>query len=141
MNELITIQRCIGKIISAVALAKCAIDQSCTKKYYRNSELEGLRIDFTDNTAIVLGDEGSSCCETRYMTTDDDLSYYVGATLLKVEIASAPSTPPNEYGGEHEIQFLRIITSKGVIVCETHNEHNGYYGGFNLEVYWVQGKA
>ena len=140
MNETITIQRCIGKVISAVALATCQIEQACKERSYRNSQLEGLRIDFTDNTAIILGDEGENCCESRYMTNDDDLSYYVGATLLKVEILGGTSTT-DQYGEEHEIDFLHITTSKGVIVCETHNEHNGYYGGFNLEVYWVQGKA
>jgi hypothetical protein len=32
----------------------------------------------------------------------------------------------------HEVQFLRVSTDAGTIVCETHNEHNGYYGGFNV---------
>ena len=62
------------------------------------------------------------------MRTDDDLGYYIGSTLTGAEISDAPSVP-NEYGEEHEIQFLRISTSRGVFTVSNHNEHNGYYGG------------
>ena len=41
--------------------------------------------------------------------------------------------PAAEYGDDHEVAFLGIYTTKGVIVCQTHNEHNGYYGGFSLD--------
>ena len=64
------------------------------------------------------------------MVCDDDLSGFVGATLVDVEIADAP----NEEGESacddvHEVQFLRVITSAGTIVVAT---HNGYYGGFAI---------
>ena len=34
----------------------------------------------------------------------------------------------------HEVQFLEIKTSKGIFTMSTHNEHNGYYGGFAIVV-------
>ena len=34
----------------------------------------------------------------------------------------------------HEVQFLKIRTSNGDITFETHNIHNGYYGGFYIEL-------
>ena len=37
------------------------------------------------------------------------------------------------WGGVHEVQFLNIETSLGIITFETHNEHNGYYGGFYIK--------
>jgi hypothetical protein len=80
---------------------------------------------------LVLTDEGQSCCENRYITTDDDLPYFVGSRLMDVELGEHRSTD-SEYGNEHEIQFLNVKTSKGVITFETHNEHNGYYGGFAI---------
>lgn len=83
----------------------------------------------------VLGlfDDGQSCCERRYMRTDDDLPYFVGARFLGAEVATAAEVPRDEDSyGEHEIQFLRILTSRGVITIANHNEHNGYYGGFSL---------
>jgi hypothetical protein len=89
-----------------------------------------LRIDFADGTGLLLTDEGQSCCEHRYMRTDDDLNYYEGATLLDLEIADAPSVEA-EYE-THDVQFLNVKTSKGVFVMSNHNEHNGYYGGFYI---------
>lgn len=88
-----------------------------------------LWLDFTDRTGLHLLDEGQSCCEHRYMSTDDDLAYYAGSTLLEIELADAPSL---DGGEEHDVQFLHVKTSKGVFTMQTHNEHNGYYGGFAI---------
>lgn len=92
----------------------------------------GLRFDFTDDSALRVADDGRSCCESRYMQTDDDLSKFIGATLNEIEVADGPRIE-NEYG-VHEQQFLNIHTSKGVFTCVTHNEHNGYYGGFYIAI-------
>ena len=81
---------------------------------------------------ISLQDEGQSCCESRYMNTDDDLAYYIGATLTNIELADAPYEE-DEYGSVHEVKFLRVITDRGVITVANHNEHNGYYGGFAIQ--------
>ena len=83
---------------------------------------------FDDGTGLVFWDNGQSCCESRYMTCDDDLASYAGATFIEAELAEAPSVDLE--WGEHEVQFLNIKTSLGVATLETHNEHNGYYGGF-----------
>lgn len=91
-----------------------------------------LHFTFVDGSRIRIYDGGQSCCESRYMVTDDDLSYYVGATLLDGEIAQSPDV---EDGGEcHEVQFLHIKTSKGTFTMSNHNEHNGYYVGFSIIV-------
>ena len=99
-----------------------------------------------NGTRVEISDKAQFCCEKRYPSTDDDLSYFVGAMLLRVDVKGA------EYGvgggaghgvdhydgdddtGEHEIAFLDIVTSKGTLTLSTHNEHNGYYGGFDLHV-------
>ncbi len=82
---------------------------------------------FTDETRLRLRDDGQSCCEVRYMRTDDPLSDFVGGTLMDAEVRSAPNEP--DAWGEHEVQFLVVTTSKGVFTIANHNEHNGYYGG------------
>lgn len=97
-----------------------------------------LELHFTDKTVLCFDDDGQSCCETRYMRTDDDLTSFVGATFEKAELAEAPNVE-DEYG-EHEVQFLRVYTSKGVLVCASHNEHNGYYGGFAIRLRIVDKK-
>ena len=106
--------------------------KSCVGKTISSASLEAgsLRLIFTDETILELYDDGQSCCESRYMTCDDDLASYVGATLVDAEVAEAPNREC-EYG-DHEVAFLRVTTSAGVLTCETHNEHNGYYGGFAL---------
>ena len=90
-----------------------------------------LLFTFADGSRLALSDEGQSCCESRYMTTDDDLATFAGATLLGAEVADGPEIAENASGESfHETQFLRVKTSKGTIVCVTHNEHSGYYSGF-----------
>jgi hypothetical protein len=109
--------------------------ESSLNKTIEKVELDGddLVIFFTDNTTLVIWDGGQSCCESRYMTTDDDLSDFSGATLLDMELKSVDSMDDN--WGVHEIQFLDVKTSEGVFTMANHNEHNGYYGGF-----WIQAK-
>ena len=92
-----------------------------------------LVISFTDDTTLSIRDDGQTCCESRYMVTDDDLPYYAGATLLSVEISDAPNQE-DEYG-DHEVQFLRVNTNKGTFVLSNHNEHNGHYSGFAMIAY------
>jgi hypothetical protein len=93
---------------------------------------EELTIRFTDSTGIVISDQGQSCCESRYMRTDDDLPYYFGATLLDVELREAPDVQDEH--DAHEVQFLVLVTDRGNITFSNHNEHNGYYGGFSIAV-------
>ena len=81
---------------------------------------------------IKMFDAGQSCCESRYMTCDDTLSEYEGANLLDIKIESADSTS-DEIGDEHEIEFLKLVTDRGIITISNHNVHNGYYGGFSID--------
>ena len=113
-----TLNAAYGKTIKAIALESLDPDE--------------LRVWFTDGTAIMVLDDGQSCCEERYMTTDDDLAAFVGATLTEMEIADGPEIE-EEYE-VHEVQFLVVTTSLGSFTMETHNKHNGYYGGFYLVV-------
>lgn len=90
---------------------------------------KALRFDFADGAKLTLSDEGQSCCEHRYMRTDDDLKAFVGATFLGAEVKEAPPIV-NDFGDAHEVAFLDITTDRGVFQIANHNEHNGYYGGF-----------
>jgi hypothetical protein len=81
---------------------------------------------------IEIWDNGQSCCEHRYMTTDDDVNSLVGHELVRIESKQAPDVQ-DEYG-EHEQVFVEVGTDKGFITIVNHNEHNGYYGGFGLTI-------
>jgi hypothetical protein len=95
---------------------------------------EALRLVFKGKKApkIEIFDGGQDCCEHRYMTCDDKVKSLKGGILQKVEVVDTVIT--KKYGDPHEQCFVKIETDKGFITICTHNEHNGYYGGFSLRV-------
>lgn len=112
------VKHAIGKRITSAVLDKRA---------------DVLRLGLEDGTTLSLWDGGQSCCEQRYMHTDDDLESFVGSRILSVQTLEAPDVedPDDKYHDTfHEITFLNVITDGGTLVCSTHNIHNGYYGGF-----------
>lgn len=98
----------------------------------------GLFIHFSDGTAIVFYDDARSCCELRYLHTDDDLTSFAGATFTGIELRDGGNEGDDETDGVHEWMFVYVNTSKGVATLETHNQHNGYYGGIFLNVKQVE---
>jgi hypothetical protein len=125
----------LNKVITALTLDNNSYDCNDDNEYHNNG---GLHFTFEDGYKMRLYDAGQSCCEKRYMHTDDDLSYYVGATLTGAEIVKGPADPDRNDDDDdlpddrHEIQFLKVDTNRGRFTVETHNEHNGYYGGFSV---------
>jgi len=112
-------QKMKGKTITTLSLNKEA-----------NNGDGAVEIRFSDGVRVVLLDDGRSCCESRYITTDDNPADFVGAELLDLE--SEGKEAVGEYGEPHEMEFVRLKTSKGTFTLCTHNEHNGYYGGFHI---------
>lgn len=92
-----------------------------------------LELSFADGSCVKIWDDGQSCCECRYTTTDDDPSDLVGGKLRLIEEKPGPELE-TEYGEPHEQMFVEIATDKCSITLCTHNEHNGYYGGFALKI-------
>ncbi len=115
----------IGKTISAIGLY--SIEDNVL------GVINELHIEFVNGIKIKLMDVGQSCCERRYMRTDDNLEDYIGARFIGVEIKEAPEMI-DEYCNVHEVQFLEIKTDRGALTMANHNEHNGYYGGFKIFV-------
>ena len=95
-----------------------------------------LDIEFEDGSTLRLEDQAQSCCEYRYFHTDDDLTYHVGAKLLDAELRVMDDQDTN--GGCREALALLITTSKGTFTVVAYNEHNGYYGGFDLRSYFLK---
>ena len=110
----------IGKKIASIRLDR-------SKEQWSENNLV-LRFD--EGSGVRIYDDGQCCCEHRYMTTDDDLQAFVGAEFVGAA-KQAAANQPDEWG-EHEVAFLVVATSLGAFTIETHNEHNGYYGGFWL---------
>jgi len=100
----------------------------------RHDGADGLILTFADGCVIRIWDNGQSCCENRYMTTDDDLNKIVGGVLTRIDVKEGDAPKNDEEYGEHEIAFLEIGTDECFVTVATHNEHNGYYGGFALTI-------
>lgn len=94
-----------------------------------------LLLMFADGTALRFWDGGQSCCESRWMTSDDvgEFDHYIGATFIGADIAEGGESTDEASGYANETQFLNVRTTRGVIQAVTHNSHNGYYGGFSVE--------
>jgi len=126
-----------GETVEAI---KSSLNKTIENVFLDN---DTLTLHFTDGTTLLISDEGQACCEDRYMTTDDNLSDFKGATLLDLELKSVEVIDEGYNYHEiqfldvkyHEIQFLDVKTTKGVFTMVNHNEHNGFYGGF-----WVVGR-
>ena len=99
----------------------------------RMEEDHTLLIEMDNGDLIEIEDQGQQCCEWRYMTTDDDLAYFIGSDLIDIEIRDGGNSHSG-CGEMDELQFLVITTALGVFTIENHNEHNGYYGGFNVVI-------
>lgn len=110
-----------------------AIKESLNKKITDlklDKEKNKFVITFEGGDVLTLRDDGQSCCESRYMTCDDDLPYFIGAKFLSIDEKDGGEFE-HEYD-THEIRFIEIKTDKGSFQLVNHNEHNGYYGGFYL---------
>jgi hypothetical protein len=102
---------------------------------YVGIEENELRFRFDDASELDLFDDGQSCCEHRYMNTDDDLAYFVGAVFQGVRVQDGGYEQDDDYGDCVESQFLLVDTNKGTFTVANYNSHNGYYGGF-----WIVAK-
>lgn len=100
-----------------------------------DNERDRIALFFKDGTRLDMYDDGQSCCEVRYITTGHDLKIEP-AGLLSIELRNVIAL--SNASEEHEIVFLHVITDRETIVFETHNEHNGYYGGFNVRIEEIQ---
>ncbi len=123
-----------------IALYENIIGKAITKV---ENDVESVSLWFND-IGIKLRDNGQSCCEHRFMSTDDNPQSMVGQELREIEIADGPNLNDESYSllkgkdtasdEPHDTQFLKIKTDQQTITFVNHNEHNGYYGGFSIQV-------
>lgn len=100
---------------------------------YGETEVEGYIITLDDGSEIKIGISNlGDCCELwGYMSSDDDLSYYIGAEYLKLRVTDTQRATYEEIecgvdGGD--IMFVDIFTDRGPFQLVMYNCHNGYYG-------------
>lgn len=101
-----------------------------TDGQYGKDTFDGFVIS-TDERVIKVGiSDGQSCCENYgYVTSEDDLSNFIGANLISFnwtddELRTYDALP--EYGTS--TMFATFFTNKGTFQLVMYNSHNGYYG-------------
>lgn len=99
-----------------------------------DKERNVLLIEIAGVRTFAISDEGQSCCESRYITCDDDPKSIIGGVLQRIDVSESQDIRKKDAWNDHEAIFVRIETDKGFITITTHNEHNGYYGGFSLKL-------
>ncbi len=114
----------VGKIIAAVEMPEA------------DPQRDKFLITFEDGIQICISDKEQSCCEERYITCDDDPKSLIGGELRRIESKKGPTIGDDD--DIHEQCFIEIGTDKTFITLCTHNEHNGGYGGFTLDVEIVE---
>jgi len=87
----------------------------------------------TEKQTIKLGICNSqSCCENwGYFMSEDNLSDFVDAEFIKLEITdTCLNTKKLDDEDLHyaNTMFVNIFTSKGMLQFVAYNSHNGYYG-------------
>jgi predicted phage gp36 major capsid-like protein len=108
------IERCIGKKIIEVKFSD-----------------DTIFLTFADMKTLWIWDGGQSCCERRFMRTDDNIQELVGLDFEGLELSTVARCS-FESLDEREIQFLKVKAGWVEVVFSSHNEHNGYYGGFSI---------
>lgn len=91
---------------------------------------DGFIVFLDNNESIKMGIcNGQSCCENwGYFMTNDDVSEFIGAQVLSVNIVDQclnVERAPRIYEGG--VMFVNIETDKGTLQFTAYNEHNGYY--------------
>lgn len=126
----------LGVMINELFGNKFDFDRKVLNEKITNAEILSnvLVLTFESGYKLDIFDNGQSCCESRYMTCDDDVSRLVGGKLTDVVEKDSTSTEDGDWGNVNEIMFVEVKTDQDSIVLQTHNEHNGYYGGFSLTV-------
>jgi hypothetical protein len=103
---------------------------------FLDTENNRLLMTMRNRRVLAVSNEASYCCEHRYMSCDD-LSHFSGAVLTSIETREVMQDDEDGYGN-HDLAFLIVTRSLGTFTCCSHNEHNGYYGGFELCAKWLE---
>ena len=99
---------------------------------------DGLFLLFEYGIKVHIYDNGQSCCEHRYIVCDDDVSSLIGQKFKGIEEKECSDISQEDDYDVHDIMFVEVQTFSNSIALVTHNEHNGYYGGFILDVKYVK---
>ena len=95
---------------------------------------DGYKVTTDQTNIFILISNRQYCCEGwGYLSSDDDLSQFMGAELKEVNLTDTGLNKINVeklWINEGGIQFVDFVTNKGTFQLAVYNGHNGYYGHF-----------
>lgn len=97
-----------------------------------------LTLEFDDVMEVTLEADEADCCAYKYLSCDDDVKSLVGARFAWMQNVGGVTKDTDGYD-IHEWTFLKIQTDRAAITICAHNEHNGYYGGIEFNLYDANG--
>lgn len=113
----------------------------CQFFLFELDEIYGVRLVTNLHTYLLQIDYERHCCEWYggYIVCEDDLDDFIGADLLEIyltdtclntHIVDRINLIQNCHNScdYHNIQFINLRTSKGLLQFVVYNCHNGYYG-------------
>lgn len=102
---------------------------------YGWSTYDGFKIRTTERELILAIEDGQSCCESwGLISTEDDLTGFIGANIKDIVITEGNLTSglterlSEDYISSDETEFITLETNKGTLQFAVYNLHNGYYG-------------
>lgn len=108
---------------------------------YELNEIYGIELVTNLHTYLLQIDEQRNCCEAYggFIICEDDLNDFIGADLLEIyltdtclntHIVDRINLMQNCHNSchYHNVQFINLRTSKGLLQFVVYNCHNGYYG-------------
>lgn len=101
------------------------------RRFMSGMDYTGYRVETEKGNIDILIEDESQCYEEwGYMTSDDNLDYFIGAELKDVSIVSDGdkkilSELEKKY--EFRAEFVEFKTDKGIFQIAVYNAHNGYY--------------
>jgi hypothetical protein len=103
---------------------------------YVDREDDVFIITFDDRSTLTIYDGLLTCCESKHVSCDDELSSFVGDAFLGVDEMRVDSMELTEDADEfdvaHDVCFVAVRTGGGTITLQCHVEHNGAYGKFDV---------
>ena len=125
----------VSKVIEAIQEVKELTESSIHGSLAESGRkrFDGYRVTCSDDSKYsVVVDNEQDCCESwGYLTSEDNLSEFIGAQLLDVtvtdEVLNTKVLEPNSLQAE-DCVFVTFQTDRGAFQLVAYNQHNGYYG-------------
>ncbi len=120
--------------LTSWVIQTAAIVEVVVENRWRDEETMRLNLGVTNGYTLSLWDAGQSCCETRGISTDDDLNDLIGTRLVSLEVTEVKYKGDRDDCDCEDSAFMKLQSTRSCLTFVNYVHHNGYYGGWDLVV-------